>query len=98
MKSVKIYNTRQAKKDLKDGRKTPLEASIAKWASFGSILYEMSQEALTSCGLCLIHSLCGGCVLDDCSELAEMQDAIEGMKNASRLIRTFLDLMESKRP
>lgn len=97
MKVLKVYNTRQARKDLRAGTKTPLEASIAKWESLYDLMHQISGEALTSCGLCLNHSLCKECPLEDCSAVPEMQIALEAMRNTSAKIKDFVYYLEGRK-
>lgn len=98
MKTLKIYNTRQAKKDLKANIITPLQASIEKWKSFYEALYAIQEEALQSCGLCETHSMCKGCALVDCTEIKKMKYANDSIRDTKFAILDFVNLMEELKP
>ena len=98
MKNIKIYNTRQAQKDLKAGTVTGLEAAIKKWKSILDVIVELKNEALSSCGLCLTHELCKECPTADCGDLAVMKDAMRYLKSTHNSIVHLIEFLEEKKP
>ena len=94
MKNIKIYNTRQARKDLKTGNTSALETSIAKWQSFFDAIVDIRGEAISPCGLCLTHKLCLNCPTDNCGDIRVMKNAVRNLKNAQYSIENLIDFLK----
>lgn len=94
MKNLKIYNTRQARKDLKTGNTSGLETAIAKWQSFFDIIAEIRGEALAPCGLCLTHELCHDCPTENCGDAYVMKDAMKSLKYTQYSIENLIEYLE----
>lgn len=93
MKSIKIFNKRQARKSMKAGM-TGLDASVEKWSSIANALSEIYDEVTSDCGLCLEYDGgCGDCILDGCGidEDESYYIAAQAISDSIRKANDFLD-------
>ena len=97
MKNLKIYNTRQARKDLRAKNINGLEASIKKWESLFSIILKLRNEALSPCGLCLTRDLCKSCPAENCGDRIVMKRVMGNLKNTQHAMKDLIDFLKELR-
>ena len=94
MKTLKLYTTTDARKDMKNGT-SGIECSIRKWDGIYNALCGISNETGEECGLCLeAGPACEGCPLDigdGCGkEYGEAAKCIRFAMNATKVMLIHL--------